>query len=434
MRTTIGFQRSESGYRIPDGCPRSITIFRKSADGTPGDFRIHRNRALDALRGLAILLVLGVHVQAFDLWVRVGWLGVDLFFVLSGFLISNLLFSEYRLRGRISLRSFYLRRALKLYPGFYLLLFSTLLFCAITGRGIPLRAALGELFFVQNYAGGLWGHTWSLAVEEHFYLILPLLLMVLAARSPAGRPFARLPLVFACVAGACLVARVLTWAFVPFEYSVHFQRSHLRFDSLFCGVLLGYCFNFRPDLLAKATSRYRPQLFYGSFLCVAPCIILPNTLPLMYTLGFSLVYLGFGGLLLLALYGPDGRLQTDKPAGLAERAMAGMGVYSYAIYLWHVPMAMMFAAAHDWLASRHRTPEPYSFFAAYLATSILFGIAISKLVEFPVLRLRDRLIPRRSSGDLGHGGVVDGGPLLEKGPDAVHGLGKVLVRIGDAES
>jgi len=192
-------------------------------------------------------------------------LGVDLFFVLSGFLISNLLFSEYRKTQSISLRSFYLRRALKLYPGFYLLLFSTLVFCAIDGRHIAPRSALGEFFFVQNYLGGLWGHTWSLAVEEHFYLILPLLLIILAARSPAARPFARLPLVFVCVAVGCLAARILTWKFVPFEYSVHFQRSHLRFDSLFFGVLLGYYFNFRPEVIAKVTGKYRPVLFYGSF-------------------------------------------------------------------------------------------------------------------------------------------------------------------------
>ena len=132
-------------------------------------------------------------MQAIDLWARIGWLGVDLFFVLSGFLISNLLFSEYRKTERISLRTFYLRRALKLYPGFYLLLFSTVVFCAIAGRRITLRGTLGEFFFVQNYLGGLWGHTWSLAVEEHFYLILPVLLIFLAARSPAGRPFERLP-------------------------------------------------------------------------------------------------------------------------------------------------------------------------------------------------------------------------------------------------
>jgi peptidoglycan/LPS O-acetylase OafA/YrhL len=373
--------------------------------------------------------VLGVHVQAIDLWARIGWLGVDLFFVLSGFLISNLLFSEYQLTQRISLRSFYLRRALKLYPGFYLLLFSTLVFCWIDGRHITPRLALGEFFFVQNYLGGLWGHTWSLAVEEHFYLILPLLLIVLAARSPEGRPFARLPLVFVCVAAGCLVARILTWKFVPFDYSVHFQRSHLRFDSLFFGVLLGYYFNFRPDVIAKVTGKYRQVLFYGSFVCVAPCIVLPNSLPFMYTVGFSLVYLGFGGLLLLALFGKDGRLQTEKPAGFVERGMAKMGVFSYGIYLWHVPMAMMFAGAHDWLGSHHINPEPYSFFVAYLAASVLFGVATSKLVEFPVLRLRDRYIPRRDPLSLHRSGDL----CYAERADQVHGLGKVLVRVGNAE-
>ena len=352
------------------------------------------------LRGLAILLVLGVHLQAIDLWARVGWLGVDLFFVLSGFLISNLLFSEYRQTQRISLRSFYIRRALKLYPGFYLLLFSTVLFCIIDGRQIALRGIVGEFFFIQNYLGGLWGHTWSLAVEEHFYLILPLLLIFISKRGSAGRPFSGLPFIFVCVAVACLAARILTWMLVPFEYRIHFQRSHLRFDSLFCGVLLGYYFNFRPDVIAKLTGKYRTLVFYGSFVCIAPCILVPNSLPVMYTIGFSLVYLGFGGLLLLALFDSKGRLQTEKRAGFIERGMAKMGVYSYSIYLWHVPMAMIFAGAHDWLLSHGVNPEPYSFFVGYLAVSVLFGVATSKLVEFPVLRLRDRYIPRRADLDL----------------------------------
>ena len=344
--------------------------------------------------------MLGVHVQAIGLWVQVGWMGVDLFFVLSGFLISNLLFSEFRQTGSISLRSFYIRRALKLYPGFYLMLFSTFVFCIVYGWPVAPRAAIGELFFMQNYVGSLWGHTWSLAVEEHFYLILPVLLLFLARRSRGGQPFSQLPIVFVCVAVGCLAARIVTWKLVPFEYKVHFQLSHLRFDSLFFGVLLGYYLNFRPNVIAMVTGRYRMLLFYGSFVCLAPCIVLSNSLPYMYTAGFSLVYVGFGGLLLLAMFGRDGRLHTAQPAGWVERAMSKMGTFSYSIYLWHVPMAMVFMGLNSWLTAHHSNPGQYSLFVIYLAASVGFGVATAKLVEFPVLRLRDRYIPRRSVSTL----------------------------------
>src|SRR4051794_29454248 len=85
-----------------------------------------RNMNLDVLRGVAILLVLGRHFDYFPLWTRVGWAGVDLFFVLSGFLISGLLFEEWKRTGSINIKRFYIRRALKLYPAFYALLLVTI--------------------------------------------------------------------------------------------------------------------------------------------------------------------------------------------------------------------------------------------------------------------------------------------------------------------
>src|SRR5271168_1620476 len=105
---------------------------------------------LDVLRGFAILLVMGVHVPAYPIWSTVGGWGVDLFFVLSGFLISNLLFTEYRKRGDIRLGRFFFRRALKLYPSFYLLLGLTLLYCYWWRVPFTARELLGEMTLTQN--------------------------------------------------------------------------------------------------------------------------------------------------------------------------------------------------------------------------------------------------------------------------------------------
>ncbi|HEX4406503.1 MAG TPA: acyltransferase, partial [Polyangia bacterium] len=149
-----------------------------------------RLNRLDILRAIAVLLVLGRHMYVTMFWMRTGWMGVDLFFVLSGFLVSGLLFAEHQKYGKLNVVRFWVRRAFKIYPAFYFLLIVS----AVTGfhqKGW----LLADVFFFQNYVPGWWHHTWSLAVEEHFYLLAPLLL-ALIARAGRGQkdPFVRLPL------------------------------------------------------------------------------------------------------------------------------------------------------------------------------------------------------------------------------------------------
>src|SRR6516164_11144842 len=131
-----------------------------------------RSTVLDALRAVAILLVLGRHANIAEVWSRIGWCGVDLFFVLSGFLISGLLFQEYKRFGEIRLRTFWLRRGLKIYPAFYIYILTELVTYLLVYNKLP-GAKSPSLFwldatFLCNYWESLSGHTWSLAVEEHF--------------------------------------------------------------------------------------------------------------------------------------------------------------------------------------------------------------------------------------------------------------------------
>lgn len=185
---------------------------------------------LDVLRGVAILLVLGRHIDscpieqpyplyvAMRLWQRCGWIGVDLFFVLSGFLVSGLLFREYKQHGNIRLSRFFVRRGLKIYPAFYLFLAVIVGLGLYRGEGVPLSSILAAAFFVQNYAPnlfGTWSHTWSLAVEEHFYLLVGILLAVLLRRR-ADEPFRCLIPCYAGVAILVLGMRLLTARARPF--------------------------------------------------------------------------------------------------------------------------------------------------------------------------------------------------------------------------
>src|ERR1043165_9870931 len=132
-----------------------------------------RSIELDILRALAILLVFGAHIMSlpdnlprfvrsfFIVWERCGWAGVDLFFVLSGFLVAGLLFKEFQLHGSIRPLNFLIRRGLKTYPAFYVFILVTLAVRFIR-HDYWHRPLVHELLFVQNYQSGFWGHTWSL--------------------------------------------------------------------------------------------------------------------------------------------------------------------------------------------------------------------------------------------------------------------------------
>jgi peptidoglycan/LPS O-acetylase OafA/YrhL len=336
----------------------------------PKDLRASRILELDVLRGVAILLVLGTHVPAYALWAKVGWLGVDLFFVLSGFLISNLLFGEYRQSGSISLGRFLLRRGLKIYPSFYCLYFATVAYGLCWNQAFRWQIRVGEMFFVQNYLGGMWGHTWSLVGRK-------------------ANPFLSIPYVFLLVAAGCLAGRLATAAYFPgFSHLLHFEPSHLRIDSLMFGVLLSYYHNFHASPLRQLAGRLRSVVFVLGILAILPSIVLEPNNPFVYTVGFTLTYLGFGSVLLLAIY-PEAKRSTP---GRGQRAIAWIGFYSYSIYLWHVRLAMIFAAIYG----RLMLPvSGYVLHAVYFFSCIAVGAALSKLVEIPALRLRERLAPSR---------------------------------------
>jgi len=237
----------------------------------------------------------------------------------------------------------------------------------------------------QNYLDAIWGHTWSLAVEEHFYLLLPIVLSLMA-RGRLMEPFRRLPYIFLVVAVGCLALRYWTGARYPnFDHATHYRPSHLRIDSLMCGVLLGYLHNFRPHLLRRIMNPpWRRPLSFLGILALAPAFFLRFDNPFMYTAGFTLLYIGFAILLLVAVY-----RETDaKPGapGVVSRAIAGLGAYSYSIYLWHAPLAEL-AFRYD------RNGNLYAIHAVYVAGSLIIGIGMSKLIEMPVLRLRNTVMP-----------------------------------------
>jgi len=355
-----------------------------------------RNTSLDVLRGIAILMVLVCHGAILSpptwdaiLW-RPCWSGVDLFFVISGFLISGLLFAEFKRSGKIRFRRFAIRRALKIYPAFYVLVLITVAVRLAQHRYGVLPLALHDLFFIQSYAPGTWGHFWSLSVEEHFYILLPILMFLLIRRSKDNRtnPFTAIPKLFLVIGPLVLIARLLTAKLIPYSLETHNFPTHLRLDSLFFGVVISYFYQFHEGKFTKFTSRWRYFILGAAAGFLAPIFVIGQYQPWMYTYGFSCIYVGYGLLLIGLLQVPIQAL--PRSALLVLKVLANIGTFSYSIYLWHGLCSGMVSA---WLPARFSLARLIIFYPA----SLLVGIVCAKIIEFPVLRVRDRLFPSKDS-------------------------------------
>jgi peptidoglycan/LPS O-acetylase OafA/YrhL len=361
-----------------------------------------RNKRLDVLRCIAVVIVIAHHANLYHLATKTGWVGVDLFFVLSGFLISGLLYSEYKTHRAIDIKRFFIRRGLKIYPAFWVMLLATLVAQLLFWKhSVPFRPYLYELFFIQNYHFGIWTHTWSLAVEEHFYIVLPLLLLILI-RSSSNQtdPFSSIPRIFVVVASACLIIRIVTISIISpaiFRTPWVMNPTQCRIDGLFFGVFLGYLYHFRPRTIAALFQSRRNHIFLAILTAVllSCCFIYTRDDRFLLTYGLTFLYLGFGLLLMLTMYV---RNVLSGPAATAAtwigELCAYIGMYSYSIYLWHV----MFIEAVQIFLRKQIVHIPFDvpksiLLSIYLIGSIALGVILARLVEFPVLRFRDRIFP-----------------------------------------
>ncbi|MDQ6634311.1 MAG: acyltransferase [Gemmatimonadota bacterium] len=356
------------------------------------------------LRLLAVLLVIGRHITGalepaaslrhplVATWARGGWVGVDIFFVLSGFLVSGLLFTEFKARGRMSTVRFYVRRAWKIYPAFYLLLVVTVAMYAAFGQELRWSWLLSETLFAQSYVPGLWMHTWSLAIEEHFYLLLPLVLLLLVRRKPAAaNPFRPMPYLGLAVILLELALRLVNWrTHSAYAYDTHLSPTHLRLDSLFVGVVLSYAYHFHTGAFVETLTPWRWALIASGAALLAPAFVFPlETTPLVYTAGFALF--GAAGALLVA-----GTVLCASPRERILAPLAALGAHSYSIYLWHLPV-MLWGIPLAEQAAGFRFSLGFRGVLSVIG-SLAFGTAMARLVEAPALRLRDRWFPSRASG------------------------------------
>ena len=353
----------------------------------------HRDRALDLIRAAAVLLVMGTHLReappeaygallrgTIEALRRGGWVGVDVFFCLSGFLVAGLLFREQAQSQRISGMRFLIRRGFKIYPAYYALLAATWILIATGKYPIDPHRLVNSALFIGNYVVGAWPHLWSLAVEEHFYILL-VASLVPWARRDAGlrRPFAALPWVVAVLGLLSLWGRAHQFDTLPGGWIATRERTHLRIDALAFGACLAWLRQYHRAVWLRVLSKGKWLLPSGVVLLTPP-FIMSFEHHWFYPFGFT-VYSLASALILV------GALSIHVPSAWFIRWLAVLGRRSYSVYLVHFPVEALsgrvFSATTEWIE--------YAVF--YGVASIALGVLLAVIVEEPFLRLRDRLYP-----------------------------------------
>lgn len=352
---------------------------------------------IDFLRGVAILLVLFHHSDLTFVISKVGWIGVDLFFVLSGFLVGGLLYKEVITTGNLQPGRFLIRRGFKIYPSFYFFLFVTVFVKVLyinrgnTEQNFTLYQLLSEIFFVQNYFGNLWNHTWSLAVEEHFYLLLTLL-FTLAVKFKWMASRRRVRIFILVIMVLCLLLRIIAVSAGAISLPQNYFPTHLRADSLFFGVLLADFYHYERKQFVDFFNRYKAGLTLAAVLFLLPLFLFDRMSVFINSIGFTFFYLSFGIILALFLSTNITRFfQGTIPEGILK--MVGtIGYYSYSIYLWHMFVSSFFISFITNSIVGRVLPTNIAF-SVYFGVSIVTGIVFAKLVELPALKIREKFFP-----------------------------------------
>ena len=336
------------------------------------------NPALDGLRAIAALLVVGSHCHAPGF--QGGFYGVDIFFVLSGYLITRLLLDEHGASGRIDLPRFYLRRFLRLTPPLLAMLAVYLVWAPYAwpqfGLWSHVRDTLVAAFYLSDYARAFWlfphvvQHTWSLGVEEHFYLVWPLALLGLLRLPARWRPAALFGLYVAATA----------WRMIWYVDATDWPETYFRLDTRMSGLILGALL----ATLLSGADRVPERLANLAGVVASLALILALTLGAWRAPGaleWTMTLVEFAAAALL--------IASAAPKSWVSRALSApplvaTGILSYGIYLWHYPLALYFRDRMPWFEAM----------LTVLAIAFLAAAMSHLLIEKPLQGFRRNLRPQ----------------------------------------
>lgn len=352
---------------------------------------------LNGLRAIAVLIVIVAHMGLEH--IVPGGFGVTVFFFISGFLITRLLLAEREKKGKVGLKQFYIRRLIRLYPALIFMVLGSTLYFKLMGYGGPtLTEFMAALFYFTNFfqvavrsAGEAlpfmsWTHLWSLAVEEHFYMIFPLIVVACGAfKAGLSKNLSRALILI-------LIAVPLWRLFIFYNLDVSVQdytymMSDARFDSLAWGCFLSV-------LLHKIGDISKVRFFIGWLPVIAASLAILVTFILRDEMFRHVVRYAVQGaaLFILTLNLYYFRSLSWSMKVLEWAPLAWIGTVSYGLYLWHFPV----------LDAARRVTEP-GVVQIVLTTLVTLGITAFSfyLVEKPFTRLRKRFgshIPVKPDG------------------------------------
>lgn len=318
----------------------------------------------DGLRGVAVLAVIAYHYGL--PFGQHGFLGVDVFFVLSGFLITSIIAAERQRTGAVDLGRFYVRRALRLLPAFWLML-------VVVAPFVPFASAVAAFGYVINLtvASGLQpfvlmiGPTWTLAVEWQFYLLWPLVMLLALAR---WKPRT----VVVAVIGLAIASAV--WRAVAWQMGADVNRVYFGTDTHADGLLIGSAIG----LLAVhgGLPRVRPTFTFAAIAFGVALLVTPKLSFDAFSMGGEFLAVAAAAVIVMR-----------PPRALAFGPLVRVGVISYGVYLWHIPI---------WLGL---TAIGYP--APWLAILLTFVAAAAshRYVERPFLRVKGLIAPDRPGVD-----------------------------------
>ncbi len=361
------------------------TTSRETGSATEGWRTLATEPALDGIRGIAVILVLFFHstgiIDEPPPWVHGAFLGVDMFFVLSGFLITSLLLNEHHRYDRIDFRAFYERRVLRLLPALGFFLLGAVGWAIVIGESASLIATsiLSTAFFFNNLHLNWFDeptieatrHLWSLSVEEQFYFVWPFAMgLGLAARRRNGAVVAVI---------IALIALIAAYRFNAFEADLRRIISlytHLwsRGDSLLVGAVLAQLW------IRGLIPRTGPPIVGLAGIATIGWIVANDAVssPELYRGRYTLFAVATAAVIWSTL-GP----KTWLSAPLRLAPLRVVGRVSYAVYLWHVVvLAAVVRWAGDW-------PEAARVIVALGGTAAIVAISW-RWIEQPALRLKNR--------------------------------------------
>ena len=335
-------------------------------------------KPLDGLRGFAVIIVMVHH--AIRRHITGGFFGVDIFFVLSGFLITSLLAREYQKSTTIDFKAFYKRRILRLIPALLLLISIIIIPMMIRGNSTAVESVLKEslitLLYCSNWVRAfhlfplnILDHTWSLSIEEQFYILWPLSFFLIAKFAKTNKK------IIISISSLILLFTILRW-FIAYKFfdSYHLYNAfYTRTDGLLLGCLLGHLMSLESfEKKMKAQAKLINYLSCISFLGL---FILFFTMewqsPAVYYYGFSLVNI-FSILIILDL-----TISSKEKKIFNFPALVWAGKISYGLYLWHYPVYCILANLEY---------KSWEILAIGGPITFIFAALSYQCLEFPILK------------------------------------------------